>query len=115
MLHFVRKYPADPQINFLTQRTQHGLLFFLGKYPEGLMVYAFMGEGVKYRIFLPNQNFHEKNEGIAKTLIICDGNLLAQLLIQKFHLGVKRNMPHVTPKSAVLYPPPPINLEGQIQ
>ena len=68
------------------------------------MVYAFMG-GVKYRTFLPSQNFHEINEDIAKTLIICDRNLLAQLLTQKFNLGVKRNMPHVTAKSAVLYPP----------
>ena len=43
------------------------------------------GGSVKYRIF------REKNKGIAKTLIICDGNLLAQLL--NISVGVKQNMP----------------------
>ena len=62
--------------------------------------------GVNYRTFVPRQNFHEKNEGIEKTLIKCDGNLLAQLLIQKNHFWIEWNMPQVSPKSAVLDPPP---------
>ena len=61
-----------------------------------------------YRTFLPREIFHGKNEGTSKTLIMCDGNLLLQLMVQKLHSSVTRNMPHMTPNGAVLNPPSPL-------
>ena len=99
--------------NWIIRHLRNGICIFI-EYTKWtiLMVYVLMG-GVNYRTFVPSQNFHEKNEGIAKTLIKCDGNLLVQLLIQKIHFWFERNIPHMTPKSAVL-DPPPINMAYKI-